>query len=356
MKNLHILSIDKFSEPYINFINKHFNPGEHQFALISSKLNTEFRSKYKNIKRFYNKPFSFLLLIKYMNKSEHIMIHSLFNPKILLLLFFQPWLLKKSYWIVWGGDLYAYMKPRKTIRAKMKELLRTFVIKRFGHIVALVKGDYDLAKKWYSVTGKYHHGAYINPISKKYLDSLPKKNECEKGSLVIQIGNSADPANNHLEVLKKLKRFREENITIYSPLSYAGDESYIKVIIEEGKKIFGDKFIPLTEFLPPEEYSAYLNNIDVAIFNNDRQQALGNIYALLYLNKKVYIRSDTSMWSHFKEKFDIEMNDFLAIDNLDFEQFAYIGGSQSKVKIERVFKEEYFVSIWESIFNEKNES
>ncbi|RDW21448.1 4-alpha-L-fucosyltransferase [Oceanobacillus arenosus] len=350
MKNLHILNNDKFTEPYINFVNKYFNLKQHQFAVIPT-LNTVIESKSKNTKYFYSQPFDFILLLRYLNQADRIFLHSLFSPKIMVILFLQPWLLKKCYWIIWGKDLYDYNKARESIKAKSKEFLRAFIIKRFGHIVTLVKGDYDLAKKWYGVKGMYHHGAYITPISKKNLDTLPLS-ERKKEQLIIQIGNSADPTNNHLEALNKLARFREKNIIIYVPLSYAGNKTYVNLIIEEGKRIFGDKFIPLTEFLPSKEYSNYLNNIDIAIFNNDRQQALGNIYALLYLNKKVFIRSDTSMWLHFKEKFNIEMNDFLAIEKFNFNEFAYSTGVNNQKKITKVFSEDYFVSIWEPIFND----
>lgn len=351
MKNLHIQNTDKFVKPYIDFINKNFKPDEHQFAVICSDLELEFKSKYKNVKYFYNNTFRFLSLIKYMNQSQRIIIHSLFSSRILLLLLFQPWLLKRCYWVVWGGDLYGYRKPLKSRREKVNESLRAFIIKRFGHIVTLVKGDYDLAKRWYDVRGSYHHGAYINPVKKDYLDSLPTR--IKNTQLVIQIGNSADPTNNHLHVLNKLKRFKDEDIIIYAPLSYSGSKLYVKEVIAEGEKIFGDKFFPLTEFLPPEKYGTYLNSIDIAIFNNDRQQALGNIYALLYLNKKVYIRSDTSMWPHFKEKFDIEIYDALTVDTMKFEQFKDYSNVQNEVKITKVFNDNYLVSIWEQIFKSK---
>ena len=41
------------------------------------------------------------------------------------------------------------------------------------------------------------------------------------------------------------------------------------------------------------------DSIEIAIFNNDRQQAMGNITALLGMKSKVFIRDDTSMWSNF---------------------------------------------------------
>lgn len=54
-----------------------------------------------------------------------------------------------------------------------------------------------------------------------------------------------------------------------------------------GINLFGDNFILLTEFLSPEEYAKILANVDVAIFAHRRQQALGNILALIYIGKKV---------------------------------------------------------------------
>jgi hypothetical protein len=51
-----------------------------------------------------------------------------------------------------------------------------------------------------------------------------------------------------------------------------------------------------------EEYTAYLSDIDLAIFNHKRQQAMGNIIGLLSLGKKVFIRSDISPWPYFKGK------------------------------------------------------
>ncbi|WP_181881452.1 hypothetical protein [Helicobacter sp. MIT 99-5507] len=39
-----------------------------------------------------------------------------------------------------------------------------------------------------------------------------------------------------------------------------------------------------------DEYIAFLNNIDIAIFKQNRQQAMGNIFVLLALGKKSIFR------------------------------------------------------------------
>ena len=351
MSKLHIQKMDKFIEPYIKFINNNYDNNDHEFFIINSS-DYNGKIKYENTNYVLSKPFDYLKLIKRMNKSREIFIHSLLIPNILIILLLQPWLLKKCYWIVWGSDLYVYRRPRRSIKAKIKEIVRATLIKKFGSIITLVEEDYELANKWYHVEGKYYHGAYVNPVSKEYLDSLPISRKGNSDPTVIQIGNSADPTNNHLDAIRKLKHLKEKNILIYAPLSYAGNKTYIESVMNEGKKHFGNKFIPLTEFLQPKEYSIYLNNIDIAIFNNDRQQALGNIYALLYLNKKVYIRSDTTMWSHFKKEFDINMNDFLKISNTSFEDFIS-NEVKNSGKINKVFNEDYLKNIWNPIFKEE---
>ena len=48
--------------------------------------------------------------------------------------------------------------------------------------------------------------------------------------------------------------------------------------------------------MPFERYIELLSDIDIAVFNHNRQQGLGNTTTLLGLGKKVYLRSDTTTW------------------------------------------------------------
>ncbi|QIZ66040.1 TDP-N-acetylfucosamine:lipid II N-acetylfucosaminyltransferase [Geobacillus subterraneus] len=293
---------------------------------------------------------SLFTLINSMYKCEKIFLHGLFNFKIVFLLFLQPWLLKKSNWIVWGGDLYHYKFRKRNFKSDVQELVRRFVIKNFGAITTLVKGDYDLAKKWYGVKGDYYHGVYINPVNLEYLQKVKKIKKDNRNGINIQIGNSADPSNNHIQILDLLKKFKDENINIYAPLSY-GNHDYAKEVVHYGKELFGNKFKPLLEFLNPEEYSKYLASIDIAIFNHERQQALGNIYALLYLGKKIYIRSDISTWDYLKEQLNLNLFDIKEINNQNFVEFTNCNNLEDNTeKIEKIFAADYIRSVWKKIF------
>src|SRR5690606_3405679 len=96
----------------------------------------------------------------------------------------------------------------------------------------------------------------------------------------ILVGNSADPSNNHLEILDKLLPYKDADIQIYTPLSY-GDQDHAKLVSEYGKKLFSEKFSPVTDFMKEENYLNFLCSIDIAIFNHKRQQGMGNITTLL---------------------------------------------------------------------------
>lgn len=291
---LHIGPCDKFIPPFIEFVKDNFDFSKHEFLLSNSMSENEFIS-YPNVKLSGKDKVSkirhYASVISKMRQADKIILHSLFDIKIVQILFFSPWLLKKCYWVMWGGDLYVHSLGKRTRYWYKNEFFRRPVIKNMGHLVTYIKGDVDLARKWYGATGEYHECLMYLSNTYKALD-IPN---IKSSTINIQIGNSADPSNNHIEILDKLLPFKDKNIRIYAPLSY-GDKAHAKEVISTGKELFGDKFIALTDFMPFEEYLKFLGSIDIAIFNHKRQQAMGNTITLLGLGKTVFIRSDTTQW------------------------------------------------------------
>ena len=133
------------------------------------------------------------------------------------------------------------------------------------------------------------------------LDSIFKEAVPEnKNSKNILIGNSGDPSNNHLDTFDVIHNFNLGDRLIYVPLSYGGKENYIKNILNEGEKKFGDNFRPLINFLNRMEYNDILNTVSAGIFNHRRQQASGNIISLLWLGKKVFLREESTLYKELK--------------------------------------------------------
>lgn len=136
-------------------------------------------------------------------------------------------------------------------------------------------------------------------------------------SNIIVIGNSATDSNQHLDIFQKMKHLDTEKIKICCPLSY-GEAQYREDVIKKGKEIFGDRFYPITEYMSYEKYVDFLNSCDVGIYNNNRQQALGNISLMLNLGKKVYVPELTKQYyEQFGYKlYSISEVEFTNIENV----------------------------------------
>jgi hypothetical protein len=104
----------------------------------------------------------------------------------------------------------------------------------------------------------------------------------------IQVGNSATPTNNHADVFEELKNHDLSGRTVYVPLSY-GYANYREYVLKIGKKMLGDRFYPLLDFMPLHEYNRTLSSCGYVIMNHFRQQAVGNIIAALTRGSKVFL-------------------------------------------------------------------
>ena len=331
-KTIHIAVCDKFIPPFIEFAKENFGFNRHDFYLLSGMADKNlgnhtnvYLAKSGRVEslRYY------LKTLVAMHRSSKVILHGLFDIKLVILLFFTPWILKKCYWIVWGGDLYYHQLSTNDRNYKLKELLRGFVIKRIGHLVTYIEGDYHLAQQWYGAKGQYHE--CIMYLSNTFTDyDLPPKQD---QSTNILIGNSADPSNNHEEILEKLVPYKDADIKIYCPLSY-GDQNHAKQTIQKGKAIFGEKFISLAEFMPFDKYLELLANIDIAIFAHKRQQAMGNTITLLGLGKKVYMRNDITPWQTLSEM-NLEIFNF---DDIGSEETLTSLNSEQSLKNSEIIK------------------
>jgi hypothetical protein len=350
MKILHIISNIKFTEPYIGFANDNFNSKDHLFLILNKNF------AFKNIKacnaKILSKNFKdTLTLIREMNRSNKIILHAIYPPYLTLALFMQPWLLKKCYWSIFGSDLYfnKYKKYRKNIIiSNAYGILLSAVIRNIAGIITAIEGDYELAKKWHKAKGEWYP-CFKYP-SKLYKNIDEHISENHSSSTIIQIGNSADPLNCHLEIFSMLEEcMGEQDVEIVCPLSYAcRSPKYNELVMSEGKRIFGKQFHPIVEFMPIEEYLSLLANIDIAIFNNKRQQALGNIITLLGFGKKVYIRNDTTSWGRFKS---LNIKVFSTNNDPIDSALSEITKNRNIEAIKKHYSLEVLVSSWRNIFD-----
>ena len=232
-----------------------------------------------------------------------------------------------------GGDFYF---------PEQQTWVKKWVIKRIKHFITYLKDDFEYVKKWYAAKGKYHECLmYPSNLYKKY--DLKQKTE---NTINIQVGNSADPTNNHIAVFQILLKHKSKDIKIYAPLAY-GDKNYANTVILKGKELFGNKFIPITKFIPINSYLDFLGDIDIAIFAHKRQQAMGNIITLLGLGKKIYIRNSISSWQFFKD-IDVQLFNY---PNIKLDTLNNTIKEKNIKTIKSFFSEENYIKQLKSFLN-----
>lgn len=311
---IHMFPKSRFTEFHVTFINNNFDKKEQEFVLYTNVPYNVPDFVYKEENVFDLDKHNLRWLLNKFKSADGIVFHTIgVNIYVLAMLFVYKKILQKSMWLIWGADLYCYREERKDLPSKIVEYLRKCVISNFAVIATLTKGDYELAQKWYHVKAPNVRLDYCYEYQIKTLQLVRDMQEKRNARHRILLGNSATKTNRHEEIIKKLVKFENENFELITPLSY-GDMEYGQYIRKAGTERLGNKFIPILRYMDMKEYYELLNSVDAAIFNNDRQQALGNITALLYLGKKVYIRKNTSMW---EELVDIQGYRIHSIDELE---------------------------------------
>ena len=282
---------DKFNSEYINFINQNFNPNDHLFIFIADAVGDLFPiPQLPNvIKLFCSRRhfYRYLLLAYYCIQADKIILHGLFINYIIRFLYINRYLLKKCYWVIWGGDLYIDIYKQHI--SDRQSQMSNYVKKHIFAYITYTTGDFNLAKQQYA----------SNPLHFKclnYLSNLikPKTYVISRNKKItkILVGNSATETNHHQEIFEKLLTLPLDNLQIICPLSY-GNPQYREMVIALGKKYFQHKFFAITDLLPLNEYLNLLSTIDIALFHHKRQQAMGNIMTLLSYGKKIYMTQNT---------------------------------------------------------------
>lgn len=243
----------------------------------------------------------------------------------------------KLVWIAWGGDYYDLItegdesklfqpitkslferntkknsdsttgKIKKiATRLISKKIKKSEIINRIDYFSPVLYEDYELIKKVLpDFKPKYipwNYGTLEDDLIRGFENFTITGNN-------ILIGNSATYENNHLDTFKILSTIKTGNRMILSPISY-GDPVYSDNIIHYGKGYWGNRFVPVIEFMSIDKYIDLISSCSVIIMNHLRQQAMGNIITMMYLGAKVFLNKENTVYQFFKKEgayiFDID--------------------------------------------------
>jgi dTDP-N-acetylfucosamine:lipid II N-acetylfucosaminyltransferase len=251
--------------------------------------------------------------------ASKIIVHQLNYPRLSLFwILVYPAVFKKMIWSVWGGDLYDHL-VNKSLIGRINEYIKTFVVRRISYIATFIEEEYALCIQRYESKAKLLKCSYPGVLN---LDLIAQEFPpvMQSSPIKIQVGNSADPTNNHIDVLASLSKFKDENIEIIVILSYGGTELYVNNVKEYGVNLFGSKIRYIENYMDSNQYNNLLAQIDIAVFNHEFQQGLGNIKLLLSIYKKVFVRQNTTTYLYYNRLgFNIFPTDL--ISQLSFNDF-----------------------------------
>jgi len=317
MQILHFFPKEKFTKGFIDFVNKNYEHGEHTFIVYGTSYKMDCTEE--NVVCVDSLHTNYFKINKLVKTADRIVVHSGFNTCLLVYLFIRKKIAKKTVMTLFGGELNLFTKENRGIITKLKRIIVSKLYQNLYGIGFMIDEDYEVLKEKVNSINQKYIALYINLKEQQVIESLIEKKMANDVKRIL-VGNSATKSNCHQEAFEALRKYKDENMMIYCPLSY-GDDEYADYIQNLGTEIFGDKFIAIRNYMKLEEYLEFLNTIDIAVFNNDRQQALGNINDLLCMGTKVYLRNGTPMWEHY-EKSNMIVHDIEEIQNVDFIGFA----------------------------------
>lgn len=359
MKILHLITHDKFTAGYINFMKLCMCGYEHTF-MISTWCAGEERAEKQLVDDnniiYYSSGrwVAFSARVRNLiDEVDKIIVSGIFGVEMLIW-FWPKRAFNKMYLQYWGGDFYQVREAVK-LSDYMQQIQRFMLVscfKRSYGAIFLIDGEYEKYKKITGVQKKhvYVAGMPSNPLDQ--FDYASYRDVKYDKPIRIVIGNSATQENCHKEILDKLAHLSNEEIAIYCPLSY-GDEQYRDEVISYGRDRFGEKFHPITQWMELSEYICFLASCHVGIFNNDRQQAMGNISKMLRLGRKVYLRTNTSMYENYIEKGFI-IHDVNELDSVSPEELVDFSEKEKNLQAAEAWDyKKNIIEEWKKVLDEK---
>jgi len=324
---LHIGVNDRFLEIFINNARASSDLSDHHFLI------------YGNPELPFSENFSFenLTFLDKLNQSDDI-IDKIYHSTVIYIhflseevsLFLSTFDLrnKKLVWIFWGTDGFSLPEiarklkdPTRSVFYNLAKDIRDLFFKRnstsakylilpkinyFAHYIA---EDFEMMRSVLADNVKFLNFSY--GVNESIIIDKPLLGDD------ILVGNSASLTNFHLFAFTKIKAGHSTNI-IHCPLSYGGHPDYVNQLIAEGKKRFGNSFIPYTEKMKSVDFhNTVLSHAKFAFMCNNRSQAWGNIMQLLWQGSSVFMLKQNNLFKFLKRNgfhvFDAEEGKLISL-------------------------------------------
>jgi hypothetical protein len=200
-------------------------------------------------------------------------------------------------------------------------------------------GDFALLKQHYSPPAemlRFQYGAHRPEALRELNPSLSGGDR-----LRLMMNHSGSTSGNHIHLLKKYLGDKE-GLEVVATLSY-GNSAHIGEVINLGRQLMGDRFLPMREFMKRKEYFHFLSTVNILLLGHKRQEAGNTLFLSFILGTKVILHPEsvlvpyldekgyvyftwdhllTREWSTSLDTKAIEINKKLALEQFSEERFA----------------------------------
>lgn len=353
--NLHLVTDNVFTEGFMDFVEEINELGKNEFVVYHSP-DAESNGKMKYLSRpcryipsHHNTTFSEQITGR-LGKYKKVFIHYLDDSLFDMVLDCDKNV--ELNWVLWGLDYYGpedffmnlifdpltkkyitsqptynripfpknpfniprYITASGKLRAQRKIYLESYmprkkrVIARINNICSYLKPDYDFVVENYGARAMYKPLYYTMFGEGDFVCDSKKTNDIMRalgleGKRTIYCGHSGSLYLNQIDqipALSQLLNGQKDTVAVFG-LAY-GLPRYIDYITKLAEKNLGTAFFPVTKFMSKPDYNHFLNGIDVVIMNQNVNVAGTNIFILLYLGKKVYLKRSQVFNKFFTSK------------------------------------------------------
>jgi hypothetical protein len=302
--------INKFEGNYIHntvvlLENNQKYSGEHSKEILLLKENNE------NIKK----------IIEICNKADIVFLYNLDLVKT----YIANRITKKTKiaWRFFGDELYNRKQDlflsdltQKIIFSKKldflkstKEKIKIFLkwkinpeieffkaINRVNYFLCYFESEYELLKKDFKKFPEF----IKFPLDQKH----KVNNFCKlKKDKVIVVGNSKNKWNNHLDIIKIIKKKNNKDYKFYLLFSYGPETQYTKKIREEIYNF--PAFVLIEDFYLKNDFDIFYSKVSSFVMNSYRQHALGNIFVSIKNGVKIYLNKKNLVFNELIKDFKI---------------------------------------------------
>lgn len=320
--NLHLLPDEKIVNRTIEIFESVF-PGKNKYLVfLNGKASKYVDNRHPNICLTQYGSNDFKKFVGETKQYDKIIIHYLSHYSIKFLNEIEH---DNIYWIEWGYDLFnMLLEPRgyriyyqdsvldkfiyrnKIVEFVHKKLRFLFPSKAALAAIAKIKyfvpdsmyDEYPLLLKYYPQFKHLEYKEFFYYPIQQVVDNSIYNKRCYGANIII--GNSASLTGNHLEVLRILSKIDLGERLVKLPLSYGGSPDYVRFLTDQGTSLLGDRFYSLTSYLSLNEYNNFLLDASYYIYNNYRQEAVGNILVALFFGGKVFLSDNSPLLAFYK--------------------------------------------------------